>query len=303
MCNPPCNALTVDVEDYYHVSAFESVIPPESWDGLESRIEANTHRVLDLLHEYKLAGTFFVLGWVARRHPGLVRAIEAAGHEIACHGYAHQRILFQTPETFRRDVASAKALLEDLTGRPVRGYRAPSYSITPATAWALDVLIEEGFAYDSSIFPIIHDLYGFPGALPHPHRIRRASGEIVEFPPTTLRLRFLGRSLAVPIGGGGYLRLFPGWFTRWGLRRISRQGDRPYAVYFHPWEVDPDQPRIRKAGWKSRLRHYLNLDKTEERLRGLFAAMAFAPMGRVLAALAPLPVVSLGQAPPDSGRS
>lgn len=299
---PPSNALTVDVEDYFHVSAFESVIPPESWEARESRVEANTRRVLDLLEEYGVIGTFFVLGWVAERHPGLVRAIAAAGHEIACHGFAHRRIRFQTPETFRRDVATAKALLEDITGRRVLGYRAPSYSITPATVWALDILIEEGFGYDSSIFPIVHDLYGFPGALPHPHRITRPCGEILEFPPTTLRLGFAGRSLALPIAGGGYLRLFPGWFTRWGMGRVVRREGRPCAVYFHPWELDPGQPRIR-AGWKSRLRHYLNLDKTEGRLRGLFATMPFAPMGRVLAALAPLPTVSLGHATPDGGRA
>lgn len=302
MCDPPCNALTVDVEDYYQVSAFENVIRPEAWDGFESRVEANTRRVLDLLAEYELAGTFFVLGWVAKRHPALVRAIAAAGHEIACHGFAHQRIRFQTPETFRRDVSTAKALLEDITGRQVRGYRAPSYSITPTTAWALDILIEEGFAYDSSVFPIIHDLYGFPGALPYPHRIARPGGEIQEFPPTTLRLRFLGRSLALPVAGGGYLRLFPCWFTRWALHRSAREANGPCAVYFHPWEIDPGQPRI-QAGWKSRFRHYLNLDKTEQRLRALFATAVFAPMGQVLAALEPLPVVSLGPPPSTGGRA
>lgn len=302
MCDPPSNALTVDVEDYYHVSAFESVIAPGTWDELESRVEANTRRVLDLLAGYALAGTFFVLGWVAKRHPGLVRSIQAAGHEIACHGYQHRRILFQTPEIFRRDVSSAKSLLEDITGQPVRGYRAPSYSITPATAWALDILIEEGFAYDSSVFPIVHDLYGFPGAPPYPYCIARPGGTLLEFPPTTLRLNLLVRSMALPIAGGGYLRLFPGWFTRWGLRRLARDEGRPCAVYFHPWEIDPGQPRI-KAGWKSRFRHYYNLAKMERRLRDLFENMAFAPMGTVLAALEPLPVVSLGPPPPPSRHS
>lgn len=296
MFNPRRNALTVDVEDYFHVSAFEGVIQPDAWDGFDSRVAVNTRRVLDLLGDCNLTGTFFVLGWVAERHPELVRAIQAAGHEIACHGFGHQRILFQTPETFRRDVASAKALLEDITGQPVLGYRAPSYSITPETAWALDVLIEEGFAYDSSIFPICHDLYGFPGASPHPHRLLRPSGEILEFPPTTMRLRLLGRSLTIPIAGGGYLRLFPGWFLRWGLGRVNRSEGQPCAVYFHPWEIDPGQPRI-KAGWKSRFRHYLNLDKTENRLRALFKRFDFAPMGSVLAELGPLPVVRLEQPP------
>lgn len=293
------NALTVDVEDYFHVSAFEGVVRPGQWSGFECRVEANTRKVLGLFKEYGLTATFFVLGWVARRHPGLVRDIAAAGHEVACHGFGHKRIRFQTPRSFRRDVAASKALLEDLTGRPVLGYRAPSYSITPETAWALDALIEEGFAYDSSIFPIVHDLYGFPGASPHPHRIRRASGEILEFPPTTLRLRFFGRSLALPIAGGGYLRLFPAWFLRWGLGRVNRREGQPGVLYFHPWEIDPDQPRI-PARLKSRVRHYLNLRKTEARLRALLPDLRFGPMGRLLADLGPLPVVSLDQPPTPS---
>jgi polysaccharide deacetylase family protein (PEP-CTERM system associated) len=301
MLSPRRNALTVDVEDYFHVSAFEGIIHPDEWDGFDSRVETNTRNVLDLLADFELTGTFFVLGWVAARHPDLVRAIQAAGHEIACHGFGHERILFQTPETFRQDVATAKALLEDITGQPVLGYRAPSYSITPETAWALDVLIEENFAYDSSIFPIIHDLYGFPGASPHPHRILRPSGEILEFPPTTLRLSLLGRSLALPIAGGGYLRLFPEWFVRWGLNRVNCGEGQPCVVYFHPWEIDPGQPRV-EAGWKSRFRHYHNLDKTEHRLRHLFHNLAFAPMGSVLAELGPLPEVRLDQ-PATATRS
>lgn len=296
MDGPRLNALTVDVEDYFHVSAFEGVVRPDQWDGFESRVEANTRMVLRLFDDFGLSATFFILGWVARRHPDLVRAIQAAGHEIACHGFGHQRIRFQTPDAFRRDVAEAKALLEDITGRPVLGYRAPSYSITPQTAWALDVLIEEGFVYDSSVFPIVHDLYGFPGASPHPCRIRRPAGEILEFPPTTLRLRFLGRSLALPIAGGGYLRLFPAWFLRWGLGRVNRCERQPCVLYFHPWEMDPEQPRI-AACLKSRLRHYLNLDRTEGRLRSLLAGLRFAPMGRVLDGLGPLPVVSLDPSP------
>ena len=288
----PRNALTVDVEDYFHVSAFEGLIRPDQWDGFEQRVEANTRRILDLFEEFQLAATFFVLGWVAKRHPDLVRAIQAAGHEIACHGYGHQRIVHQSPDAFRKDVASAKALLEDLAGQPVLGYRAPSYSITPQTVWALDVLIEEGFAYDSSIFPIIHDLYGFPGASPHPHRIQRPAGEILEFPPTTLRFSLAGRRLAVPIAGGGYLRLFPGWFVRWGLRRVNRREGQPGVLYFHPWEIDPGQPRI-AAGWKSRFRHYNNLDKTEQRLRALFRRFDFAPMGSVLSGLPAVPAIRL----------
>uniref|UniRef100_I2Q338 Polysaccharide deactylase family protein, PEP-CTERM locus subfamily n=1 Tax=Desulfovibrio sp. U5L TaxID=596152 RepID=I2Q338_9BACT len=290
------NALTVDVEDYFHVSAFEGVIRPGQWGGFDCRVAANTRRILALFDEYDLTATFFVLGWVARRHPDLVRDIAAAGHEIACHGFGHKRIRFQTQKAFRRDVAASKALLEDIAGRPVLGYRAPSYSITPETAWALDVLIEEGFAYDSSIFPIVHDLYGFPGASPHPHRIRRPAGEILEFPPTTLRLRLLGRSLALPISGGGYLRLFPAWFLRWGLARVNRREGQPGVLYFHPWEIDPGQPRI-SACLKSRFRHYLNLDKTEDRLRTLFEGLSFGPMGLLLAGLGPLPAISLDQSP------
>lgn len=292
MATHRCNALTIDVEDYFHVSAFERVIAPGDWDSFDSRVVANTTRVLELLGSHGLSGTFFVLGWVAKRHPGLVRAIQAHGHEIACHGYGHERILFQTPRAFRQDVSRAKAILEDITGQPVLGYRAPSYSVTRRTLWALDILIEEGFAYDSSIFPVMHDLYGIPGAPPHPHRIQRSAGEIVEFPLTTLRLSVLGRTLALPISGGGYLRFFPGWFMRWGMERINRNEGQPVALYFHPWEMDPGQPRI-KAGFKSRFRHYLNLSKTENRLRRLFGRMRFAPMGSVLGGLPHLPAVSL----------
>jgi len=290
------NALTVDVEDYFHVSAFEKSISPGSWDSFDSRVEANTGRVLELFGAHGLTGTFFILGWVAERHPGLVRAIQAEGHEVACHGYAHQRILFQTPQAFRQDVARAKALLEDITGAAVTGYRAPSYSITRDTQWALDILIEEGFLYDSSIFPIVHDLYGIPGSRPHPHRILRRGGEIMEFPPTTLRLSFLGRTLAVPISGGGYLRLFPGWFMRWGFGRVNSVEGQPAVLYFHPWEIDPGQPRI-PAGWKSCFRHYHNLEKTEARLRRLFDGRNFAPMRTVLDAMGALPATSLDLPP------
>lgn len=286
------NALTVDVEDYFHVSAFEGLIRPEQWEKFDQRVADNTRRVLDLLQDFQLHATFFVLGWVAERHPDLVRAIHAAGHEVACHGQNHQRILHQTPEAFRQDVVSAKALLEDIIGCPVVGYRAPSYSITPATLWALDILIEEGFTFDSSIFPIVHDLYGFPGASPYPHRIRRPAGDILEFPPTTLRFGPSRGRLALPIAGGGYLRLFPSWFIRWGLDHVNRREGQPGVLYFHPWEIDPGQPRI-AAGWKSRFRHYLNLNKTEKRLRKLFSRFNFAPMGAVLNVLEPLPTVSL----------
>lgn len=298
---PACNALTVDVEDYFHVSAFESVIAPQSWDDMPSRVAANTRRILRLFEAHGLRATFFFLGWVARRHPELVRETLRAGHEIACHGFGHQRICNQTPEAFRRDVTEAKALLEDLSGQPVRGYRAPSYSITRSTLWALDILIETGFAYDSSLFPIVHDLYGIPGACPHPHRLLRPSGAILEFPLSTLRLRACGKTLAIPVAGGGYLRLFPGWLLRWALGRINEREGFPAVLYFHPWEIDPRQPRIR-APWKSRFRHYLNLEKTEKRLVGLFTSLSFAPMGEVLDDLATLPAVCLDDPPQTTNR-
>ena len=286
------NALTVDVEDYFHVSAFENSIPPASWDERETRVEANTRRILELFAAYGLKGTFFVLGWVARRHPSLVREIYAAGHEVACHGMGHRRIHTQTPEQFRQDVTEAKALLEDIAGVPVTGYRAPSYSITRRTVWALDILIESGFTYDSSLFPIVHDLYGFPGACPHPHRIARGSGNILEFPLSTLRFCLFGRTLAVPVAGGGYLRLFPGRFIAFALSRINTREKQPGVLYFHPWELDPEQPRIR-SGLKSRFRHYLNLDKTEGRLRVLFETLQFSPMKTVLEDCTHLPLVCM----------
>lgn len=292
MSQPIRNALTVDVEDFFHVSAFENIIHPASWDSLESRVAANTRRVLDLFAAHDLKGTFFILGWVARRHPDLIRDICGAGHEIACHGMGHQRIHTLTPGQFRQDVAEAKALLEDITGTVVMGYRAPSYSITRRTLWALDILIEEGFSYDSSLFPIIHDLYGIPGACPHPHRIVLPVGEILEFPLSTLRLDFGAQTLAIPVAGGGYLRLFPGWFISWALSRINAREGKPGVLYFHPWELDPAQPRV-QAGFKSRFRHYLNLDKTEGRLHRLFATLDFAPMGMVLGACDALPLVLL----------
>jgi polysaccharide deacetylase family protein (PEP-CTERM system associated) len=276
------NALTVDVEDYFQVQAFAGVISPDQWDGFESRVEANTHRVLDLLAGHGLKATFFVLGWEAERRPDLVRRIAAEGHEVACHGYGHQLIYRIGPEAFRRDVRQAKALLEDIVGHPVNGYRSPSYSITARSLWALDILIEEGFSYDSSIFPVIHDTYGIPDAPRFPHVIQRPSGTIVEFPPSTLEMRGFGLTYRLPVAGGGYLRLFPASLVRWALASIARREAKPAVLYFHPWELDPGQPRIR-AGLKSRLRHYLNLRTTEDKLRRLFKDIPFAPMAQVLA--------------------
>ncbi len=276
---PPI-ALTVDVEDYFQVMAFERCIDRESWDSWPQRVEGNTDRILELFARHQLRATFFVLGWVAERFGGLVRRIADAGHEIACHGYGHQRITAMSREAFHQDLLRAKGLLEDLIGRAVEGYRAPSYTITARTLWALDELIDAGFTYDSSIFPISHDIYGMPGAQRLPHVLEREHGSIREFPPTTFPLTVCGRSRNLPVAGGGYLRLLPASWVAAAFASLLRHGE-PCLLYFHPWEVDPDQPRI-KAPLKSRFRHYLHLDTTEDKLRYLFARYRFAPMRQVL---------------------
>ncbi|MFU8858008.1 MAG: XrtA system polysaccharide deacetylase [Deferrisomatales bacterium] len=347
------NALTIDVEDYFQVSAFEAVCDPSTWPGRECRVEANTHRVLELLAERGVRATFFVLGWVAERFPGLARAVAAAGHEVASHGYGHRRVCTQTREELREDLRRSKGLLEDQAGAAVLGYRAPSYSVGPTCLWAFDELVEAGFAYDSSVFPVRHDLYGIddwprfpfwlerldegeartpgrwdagtrgggkagvlegqgnwvpaeadpsaPVLLASPPLIQPASAvslpprgragvgalapvsqppngqvrpTLLEIPITTLRLG--GRNW--PIAGGGYFRLFPYRFTRWGLKRINEREGQPFVFYLHPWELDPDQPRIEGAGLKSRLRHYLNLNRTEGRFRRLLQDFRFAPI-------------------------
>jgi polysaccharide deacetylase family protein (PEP-CTERM system associated) len=272
------NALTVDVEDYYHVTGFESVVRFEDWERYESRVERNTQRLLDLLEAYHTTATFFVLGWVGERHPQLVRAIQTHGHEVASHGYAHQRIYTQTPEQFREETRRSKRILEDATGHPILGYRAASYSITQESLWALEILQEEGFAYDSSIFPIHHDRYGIPNYQRFCHVLNgHGEGKLIEFPISTLRLS--GSNL--PIAGGGYLRLFPYPFIRWGLRRINSHERQPALVYLHPWEIDPGQPRIH-ANALSRFRQYINLDKTEGRLIRLLRDFTFGTMLDVL---------------------
>lgn len=275
------NALTIDVEDYFQVTAFEKVVARADWDAYPSRVDNNTRRVMGILDEFGLKGTFFVLGWVAQRFPQLVRDIAGNGHEVACHGYGHELVYNMTPESFRKDIRLSKSTLEDITGQPVLGYRAPSYSIVKRSMWALDVLIEEGFTYDSSIFPIVHDNYGIPGAERFPHIISRPGGTIREFPLTTMNIPLPGRTLALPIAGGGYLRLLPVSFIKMGMRHINRIDKQPAVLYFHPWEVDPDQPRI-KARLKSRFRHYLNLKATEEKIRSLFKGLKFGTMATVL---------------------
>lgn len=273
------NAFTVDVEDYFHVAALSSVISRDSWASRECRIEANIERLLGVLAEHGVSGTFFVLGWVAERSPALVRRIAAAGHEIACHGYAHQLVYRQTQEEFRQETVRAKGCLEDLIGDAVLGYRAASFSVTRASLWALDVLIDQGFRYDSSVFPIRHDIYGLPGASPEPNRIAAPSGRtLIEFPMSAAH--FLGAP--VPVSGGGYFRILPYWLTRAGLRQINEQHQRPFTFYVHPWELDPEQPRIRGVNWFSRFRHYTNLERCESRLHRLLGEFTFTSMREAL---------------------
>lgn len=267
------NAMTIDVEDYFHVSVFDGLIPRSTWDSLESRVERNTDRLLAIFHEYGVVGTFFVLGWVAKRFPSLVRRIAGAGHEIASHGYGHRLVYDQSRDAFRYDVKRAKHLLEDASGRAVLGYRAPSYSIVPQSLWALDVLIEEGYAYDASIFPIRHDRYGIPVSARQPYAIRRAGGVLVEAPASTTRVG----PLNLPVAGGGYFRILPYGWTRWGIARVNQQEGEPVIFYLHPWEIDPEQPRL-SAGLLSRFRHYRNLQETEPRLRRLLDDFAWGPL-------------------------
>ena len=278
------NAMTVDVEDYFHVSAFEDVVRRADWDSYERRVVVNTRRLLDIFARADVRATFFVLGWVADREPALVRAIVAGGHELASHGYAHRLIYEQGPGAFRDDIRRAKALLEQIGGVAVRGYRAPSFSVTPRSRWALDVLLEEGYTYDASIFPIRHDRYGMPGAPRHPHHQRTSGGVLAEAPATTVALG----PMTMPAAGGGYFRIFPYAFTRWAIRRVNQHERRPAIVYLHPWEVDPGQPRLR-ASRLSRFRHYTNLRRTEPRLERLIRDFRFAPLGDVLEDLSLLP--------------
>lgn len=274
----PVNAFTVDVEDYFHVAALASVVSPASWPGREYRVERNTEVLLQLLAEHGVHGTFFILGWVAERSPALVRRIAEAGHEVACHGYSHRLIYTQAQEEFRQETLRAKRGLEDTLGHAVLGYRAASFSITRRSLWALDVLLDCGFEYDSSIFPIRHDRYGIPGASPSPGRIVAPSGRaLVEFPMSAAR--FFG--VQVPVSGGGYFRILPYGLTRAGLRQINHRAGRPFMFYLHPWEIDPGQPRIRVGAW-SRFRHYTNLEHCAVRLRRLLRDFAFAPAIDVL---------------------
>lgn len=292
---PIVNALTIDVEDYFHPNAMDAAVAPAEWDSLPHRVEHNTLRLLDLLDEQRVRATFFMLGWVAERWPRLVDEVDRRGHEVASHGYAHRLVYRQEPRQFRADVVRSKAILEDRLGAPIFGFRAASYSLIESTLWALDVLIEEGFRYDSSIFPIRHDLYGIPTFSRFAVKIRRAAGEIVEIPATTVR--FLGRNW--PVAGGGYFRLFPYCVTRRALRHLNQREGVPAIVYLHPWELDAAQPRL-AAGAKSRFRQYTNLGVTEARLLRLLRDFRFGPVRDALPELG-LPALGAGRTPTTLG--
>jgi len=259
------------------VSAFASPIRRRHWDLFESRVERNTERIIHLLETKRIKATFFVLGWVAERHPSLIRRLAECGHEIASHGYAHELITAQTPTAFREDVRKAKQILEDIIGNAVYGYRAPTFTITTETQWALPILVEEGYVYDSSIFPVFHDRYGIPGAHPWSHELTTSSGILWEVPPSTFNLG----AIRIPIAGGGYFRLFPYAVLRWMLRRVEAKG-HPLVMYLHPWELDPQQPKM-IGPFLSQFRHYHNLDKTENRLASLLRDFVFSSIRDVIA--------------------
>jgi polysaccharide deacetylase family protein (PEP-CTERM system associated) len=272
---PVVNAMTVDVEDYFQVSAFEGVIDRGDWDRLPARVEHNTHRILDLFAGNGVQATFFTLGWVAERYPQLVRRIVESGHELASHGLSHVRVTRQTQNEFSQDVRRARALLEDVGGCQVHGYRAASYSIVTDTLWAHDLLQAAGYQYSSSIYPIHHDLYGIPGASRFPYRPR--DGGLLEVPISTVsmfRHNF-------PCGGGGYFRLLPYRVSHWAMRRVNQTDQQPCVFYFHPWEIDPEQPRQSGIGWKTRFRHYLNLGRMQERIARLLGDFHWDRMDRV----------------------
>jgi polysaccharide deacetylase family protein (PEP-CTERM system associated) len=269
------SVISVDVEDYFQVEAFSRVIKRDEWSQYPSRVEVNTRRLMDLFDESGVKATFFVLGWVADKHPQIVREIVSRGHEPACHSYWHRLIYNLSPDEFRRDTALAKDCIEQAAGRKIFGYRAPCFSITKRCLWALDILTELGFRYDSSIFPVRHDWYGIPEAPRKPFQIATPSGLLTEYPMATFSF---SRTPNLPVGGGGYLRMLPSWYTRLGVRRAWREGIT-VITYVHPWEIDPEQPRV-AASLKSRFRHYTNLEKTKRRLSDLLAMGSFSPFCR-----------------------
>jgi polysaccharide deacetylase family protein (PEP-CTERM system associated) len=271
------NAMTIDVEDYFQVQAFADIITRDAWETLPRRVERNTGCLLDILAEAGAKATFFTLGWVAERHPALVRRIVTEGHELASHGYDHRLASEQTPEAFRADVERTKRLLEDVGGTAVRGYRAPTFSIGPKNRWAFDVLAEAGYAYSSSVYPVAHDLYGSPESPRAP--FREVPSGLIEIPLSTVRL--FGRNF--PCSGGGYFRLLPYAISSRAMRRVNRADGLPCIFYLHPWEIDPDQPRQAHVSWKSRFRHYTNLSRTEGRLKRLLREFPWGRMDEAFA--------------------
>ena len=269
---PITNYLTIDVEEHFQVAAFDDIVKAKDWNSHASRVTKNTTLILDLLAKHQTKATFFIVGWTAERNPDLVKEIDNQGHDIGCHSYMHRKIYDLTPEEFRQDTVKAKTILEQITGKKIAGYRAPSYSITNKSLWALDILSELGFVYDSSIFPITHDNYGIPDA-PR-FKYQHPNLNLTEFPISTAKV--LGRN--IPVSGGGYFRLFPYWFTKKLLKSINEDEKQPFIFYLHPWEVDPEQPRMKEAKLFSKFRHYNNLGKTQTRLENLLTDFTFTSM-------------------------
>jgi polysaccharide deacetylase family protein (PEP-CTERM system associated) len=270
------NAMTVDVEDYFQVSAFEAHIAKSQWDKLPHRVQYNTLRILDIFAQHNVKATFFTLGWVAERYPQLVQRIVSEGHELASHGYEHIRVTEQNSEQFRADIKKTKQILEDIGGKAVIGYRAASYSIVARNLWALQILEDEGYLYSSSIYPVKHDLYGIPSAPRFAFKPENTQN-LLEIPITTLKI--MDRNL--PCGGGGFFRLYPYLFSKWAYQHINSVENQPGIFYFHPWEIDPDQPRQQSLPFKSRFRHYLNLNRVEDRLNNLLNDFAWDTMQNV----------------------
>jgi polysaccharide deacetylase family protein (PEP-CTERM system associated) len=268
------NALTIDLEDYFHVGAYAGQVRLEEWDSHPSRVAQNTDRVLELLEQHRCHATFFVLGWVAEKKPEIVARVAAAGHEIGCHSLLHRKVFDLTPQEFREDTRRAKAAIENACGKKVIGYRAPNFSITLKSAWALEILAEEGFAYDSSIFPVEHPSYGIPDAPRTPFWIDTPAGRILEFPMPTLVIG----SMRSPIGGGAYLRLLPYRYTRWSISHVNLREGNPVCVYIHPWELDPEQPHM-GGNLSMRARHYFGLRSTQTKLKRLLTDLEFCPLG------------------------
>ena len=270
------NALTIDVEDYFQVSAFEPYITKDQWDSIPHRVESNTHKILDMLDDKQVKATFFTLGWIAERYPEIVKRIVSDGHELACHGYEHIRVTEQTPEQFKSDVYKAKNILEQFTGKEIKGYRAASYSINASNLWALNVLQELGFKYSSSIYPVKHDLYGMPEA-PRFMFEPIQDQDFKEIPITTVQ--FGNKNW--PCGGGGFFRFYPYAVSKWALNRVNNQEQQSAIFYFHPWEIDPKQPRQSGLSLKTRTRHYLNLEKMESRINQLLTDFKWDTMENV----------------------